>query len=105
MDKLGREASGTALGGGNSAPSSAAAGGGSREPAAGLARAFAKVAPAKTPSSFSSDLSSASGPEGDASPADGTATPSAADTELAWEAGFRAGQEAAALAAQVRAAA
>lgn len=86
--------------GGSSAPSVSATGAsGSRDVGPGLTRAFAKVAgPTKTPSSFSSELSSASGPEDGASPED-------ADTELAWEAGFRAGQEAAALAAQVRAAA
>ncbi len=106
IDKLGREPSGTALGG-SSAPSgsAAAAASGSRDVAPGLTRAFAKVAgPTKTPSSFSSELSSASGPDGDASPEDGADTASAGDTELAWEAGFLAGQEAAALAAQVRAA-
>ena len=79
-DKLGREAAAAAAAKDSS-----------------LTKAFAKVA-AATPSSFSSELSCSSAPDHD-SP-DGTATPSAADTELAWEAGFRAGQEAAALAAQ-----
>ena len=93
-DKLGREAVGAAA--------AAAAGLGpphsSKE--SSLARAFAKAASAATPSSFSSDLSSGSAPDGGATGSPGgTATPSAADTELAWEAGFRAGQEAAALAA------
>lgn len=93
---------------------------------ASLARAFARVSgsagpPAATPgggsaaaatpsSALSSAYSSGSAALGEASAAaedgasqvgqDGAATPSAGDTELAWEAGFRAGQEAAARAAE-----
>lgn len=106
-DKLGRDVSVAAAAAGlapPTAPGSVRDGAGSS--GTGLARAFAKAAAAgvggaPTPSSYSSDLSSSSAPDGGVggSP-DGTATPSAADTELAWEAGFRAGQEAAALAAQ-----
>jgi hypothetical protein len=99
-DKLGRSGGG---GGGSGSGSGGAAGEASVAAApppareSSLTKAFGRVA--ATPSSFSSDLSSGSVPEAGGSP-DGTATPSAADTELAWEAGFRAGQEAAALAAQ-----
>lgn len=98
-DKLGRDAAAAA------AASLGAPLPGSKE--SSLARAFARVAGpgahTRTPSSFSSELSCSSAPEAGGAGAggspDGTATPSAGDTELAWEAGFRAGQQAA-LAAQ-----
>eukprot|EP00887_Chlorella_sp_A99_P004451 scaffold30.g4451.t1 len=83
-----------------------------------LAKAFSRASGATpagsgvvaTPSPYSSAYSSGSAAAGvggaggldrAASGGDGTATPpSAADAELAWEAGFRAGQEAAARAAE-----
>ncbi|KAL4860150.1 putative serine/threonine-protein kinase SIS8 [Chlorella vulgaris] len=83
-DKLGRESGGRDSG--------------SQARDSSLTKAFSKVA-AATPSSLSSELSSGSAAEREGSPG-GTGTPSAADTELAWEAGFLAGQEAAALAAE-----
>lgn len=97
-DKLGRDAAAAAA-------ASLAPQPGSKE--GSLARAFARAAGpgahTRTPSSFSSELSCSSAPEASAAGAggspDGTATTSAGDTELAWEAGFRAGQQAA-LAAQ-----